>query len=144
MAATLKKGQLTRKDMSILRETEGARVVHKKTSGVLKDFGLNHKLGMTWGLEDSRRGLLPFYFMIDDKRFTLSWGELRDMDRAGFFRRDGGNPRSYHLKYLDGHNLTFDTDLNEEAERDMIFRITGKGIEAYCDWYEWLKLGRFV
>jgi hypothetical protein len=144
MATDLKPGQLTRKDMSVLRETEHVKTAHKKTSGVIKEYGLNHTIGMTWGLEDSRKGLLPFYLLIDDKRFTLSWGELIDMDRAGFFRREVGNPRFYHLKYLDGHKLTFDTDLNEEAERDNIFRITGKNIEAYCDWQEVLKLGRYI
>jgi hypothetical protein len=137
-------GQLTHKDMTVLRETEGVRTAYKKTSGVIKEYGLNHTIGLTWGLEESRKGLLPFYLRIDDKRFALSWGELRDMDRAGFFRREEGNPRFYHLKYLDGPELTFDVDLNEEAERDTIFRITGKNIEAYCDWQEFLKLGRYI
>ena len=135
--------ELTKKDMSLLRETESARVVHKKTSGVVKEFGLNHAIGMTWGLEDSRKGLRPFYLIIDGERFTLSWGELKDLERTGFFRRET-DFRHYNLRYLDGPKLTFDTDLNEEAERDMIFRITGKNIEAYLDWYEILRLGRFI
>lgn len=135
--------ELTQKDMSVLRETEGIRTAYKKTSGVLKDYGSSHELGMTWGLEDSRKGLRPFYLLIDDKRFTLSWGELKDVERAGFFRRET-DFKHYNPRYLDGHKLTFDTDLNEEAERDMIFRITGKGIEAYVDYYELLRLGRLI
>lgn len=144
MLRELKKGELSLKDMSVLRETEGVRTAYKKTSGVIKEYGTNHDIGMTWGLEDSRKGLLPFYLIIDGKRFTLSWGELNDMNRAGFFRREEGQPKRYTLHYLDGPELTFDTDLNEEAERDFIFRITGKNIEAYCDWEEMLKLGRYI
>jgi hypothetical protein len=142
--AVLKKGQLTTKDMSVLKEDASAKDQWKRTSGDLKEYSLNHKVSMTWGLEDSRKGLKPFFLYIDNQKFTLSWGELKDMDRAGFFRREEGNPRFYHLKYLDGHKLTFDTDLNEEAERDMIFRITGKNIEAYIDWYDFLRKARFI
>jgi hypothetical protein len=146
MAGTLrelKPGELTLKDMSTLRETASARDQHKKTSGVLKEYSLNHTLRMTWGLEDSRKGLRPFFLYIGNNKFTLSWGELKDLDRSGFFRRET-DFKHYNLRYLDGHKLTFDTDLNDEAQRDMIFRITGKGIEAYVDWYEVLKLGRFI
>lgn len=143
MARELKRGQLTTKDMSALKETEGVRTAYKKTSGVLKDYGLNHTLRMTWGLEDSRKGLRPFFLYIDNKKFTLSWGELKDVEYTGFFRRES-DLKFRNLHYLDGPGITLDTDLNEEAERDMIFRITGKNIEAYVDWYEVLRLGRLI
>lgn len=140
----LKIGQLTRKDMSVLRENESARTQHKKTTGSIKDYSLNHVIHMSWGIENSRQGLLPFCLSIDRKPFYLSWIELKDLERTGFFRREEGARKKATLRYLDGGKLTLDTDLNEEAERDMIFRITGKNIEAYVDWYEILRLGRFI
>lgn len=139
----LKKGELTLKDMNVLKEDASARDQHKRNSGDLKEYGLNHTLRMTWGLEDSRKGLLPFFLYIDNQKFTLSWGELKDLERTGFFRRES-DFKKYHLRYLDGYKLTFDNNLNEDAQRDMIFRITGEGIEAYVDWYDMLRKGRFI
>lgn len=140
----LRHGELTLKDMSVLREGEEARVQHKKTSSMIKDYSLNHDIRMSWGYKEEKRDLRPFTLHIDNKRFTLAWGELLDMDRAGFFRREEGNPLAYTLKWLDGKHITIDTELNEEAQRDMIVRLTSEGVEAYIDWYEVLRSGRFI
>lgn len=137
-------GELTLKDMSVLRENEDFRTQYKKLSGVVKDYSLNHDIRLQWGYREEKRDLLPFVLRIDDKRYTLAWGELRDMDRAGFFRREKGNPKVYTLKWLDGPKITLDTDLNDEAQRDMIVRLTADGVEAYIDWYEMLRLGRLI
>ena len=145
MLRDLRQGELTLKDMSVLREGESARAQSKKNSGTVKDYGLNHDIRLGYGhIVEARRDLRPFALSIDKKTYTVSWGELIDMDRAGFFRRDPGNPRKYTLKFLDGPKLTFDTMLNEEAERDRIVRLTAEGVEAYIDWYEMLRIGRFI
>ena len=136
--------ELTQKDMTVLREGESARSQWKKETAQIKDYGLNHDIRMQWGYKEKKRDLRPFLLRIDNKSFNLAWGELKDMDSAGFFRREEGNPSQYTLRWLDGPKITIDTDLNEEAKRDMIVRLTGDGIEAYIDWYEMLRAGRFI
>lgn len=136
--------ELTQKDMTVLREGESVRSQWKKETAQIKDYGLNHDIRMQWGYKEKKRDLRPFILRIDNKSFNLAWGELIDMDRGGFFRREEGNPSQYTLRWLDGPKITIDTDLNEEAKRDMIVRLTGDGIEAYCDWYEILRSGRFI
>lgn len=136
--------ELTQKDMTVLREGESVRSQWKKETAQIKDYGLNHDIRMQWGYKEKKRDLRPFLLRIDNKSFNLAWGELIDMDRGGFFRREEGNPSQYTLRWLDGPKITIDTDLNEEAKRDMIVRLTGDGIEAYIDWYEMLRAGRFI
>ncbi len=136
--------KLTEKDMTVLREGESARSQWKKEHAVIKDYGLNHDIRMQWGYKEKKRDLRPFLLRVDNKQFMLAWGELIDMDRAGFFRREDGNPDKYTLKWLDGPKLTINTNLNEEAQRDRIVCLTGDGIEAYIDWYEMLRAGRFI
>lgn len=139
----LKRGELTIKDMGVLRESASAKNQSTKNYGDLKEYTLNHKVSMSWGFS-GHKGVRPFVLRIDDKHYTLSWLELKEMDRAGFFRRESGNPSSYTLRYIDGPRVTIDTELNDEAKRDMIFRLTTKEAECYLDWYEVLRLGRFI
>ena len=141
----LKDGELTVKDMSVLREGEVARTQYKKTSGSIRDYSLKHTIRMAWGeLKEERRDLRPFHLYIDNTRYLISWGELKDMDAGGFFRREEGNPTAYQLKYLDGPKIRLDVELNEEAKRDMIFRMTGDTFEVLIDWYEMMRTGRFI
>jgi hypothetical protein len=35
-------------------------------------------------------------------------------------------------------------DLNEEAKRDMIFKLSVDNYEVYLDWEEVMKAGRFI
>lgn len=140
----LKRGELTTKDMSVLREMDAAKVQHKKTTGMLIDYSLQHNVQMGWSDARSNKELLPFVLRIDDQKYTLSWAELRDMDRAGFFRREEGQPKYYKLRYYDGPKVTIDTDLNDEATRDMIVRFSGKDFEILIDWYQAMRYGRFI
>lgn len=130
--------------MNVLRENESARVQHKKTYGPLKDYGLNHIISMAWRATEFRQGPLPFVLKIDDQKFRLSWAELKELDRTGFFRCEVEESRSVTLKRLDGPKIRLTVGVNEEAERDMIVRIEANGVEAYVDWYEFLRLGRFI
>lgn len=142
----LRNGELTVKDMSVLREGEEARSQHKKTSASIRDYSLKHAVRMVWGngYKEQRRDLRPFHLYIDNQRYLLSWGELKDMDSGGFFRREAGNPTSYQLNFLQGPAFVLDTELNNEAKRDMIFRLTGDGKEVLLDWYEVMRAGRFI
>lgn len=139
----LKRGQLTRKDMNVLRETASARNQYKKNSGTIKDYSLKHRVRLGWGVDDEDRDLRPFYLYLDDDQYLLSWGELKDAEHSGFFRRES-DETSYNLRWLDGAKVTIDTELNDEAERDMIFRLTTDEHEVILDWYEFLRLGRFI
>lgn len=142
----LRRDELTLKDMSVLRETEFARTQAKKTIGHLKDYSLQHTVSMHWGEDfvEGKRDLRPFQLRIDGRKYLLSWGELKDMDSAGFFRRETGNPPTYRLHFYDGAKVTLDTRLNDEATRDMIVRLEADGQEVFLDWYEVLKSGRFI
>jgi len=140
----LKKGELTIKDMSVLRENRSAKDQHKVTSGELTDYTLQHRVEMNWGYKMSDRSILPFNMRIDDRKYTLSWAELRNLDRNGFFRRERGAPRVYKLNLFDGARVIIDTQLNEEAERDMMVRFHFDDKEVILDWYQVLMLGRFV
>ena len=48
--------------------------------------------------------------------------------------------KDYSLK----HRVTMEWDLNEEAKRDMIFKLTVDDYTVYLDWEECLKAGRFI
>lgn len=143
----LRRGELSLKDMSVMRERgEVSYNQVKKTSGNLTDYSLQHTISLGWGTDfgEQKRDLRPFELRIDDKRYLLSWGELQDADRAGFFRREKDNPSAYRLRFFDGPKFTLSVALNDEAQRDMIFCLSGEGFEVYCDWYEWLRYTRFI
>lgn len=126
--------------MSTWREAEATRVAHQRTSGAIRDHTLNHIVRMEWTGED--RGLLPFIFRVDGRRYILSWRELSDMNRGGFFRREG--PKEYQLRYFDGPKIIMNVDLNEEAEDEVMVLIRGPGFEIMADWYQILRVGRFI
>lgn len=46
--------------------------------------------------------------------------------------------------YSMNHKVTMQWDLNEEAKRDMIFKLTVDDYEVYLDWEEVMKAGRFI
>jgi hypothetical protein len=143
MALKIRKGELTAKDMGILREDTSARDQSKLTHGDLRDYSLQHVVTMNWQ-EESDRDLRPFDLGIDGKKYTLSYGELKDMSDFGFFRREKPNPTEYRLKYFDGPKVIIDVELNEEAERDMIFRLRVDKKDVLLDMYELMRYGRFI
>jgi len=141
---SLREGELTIKDMSSLRENYSAKAQSKKDYGELTDQTLQHRVTMAWGGKEKVRNILPVVFSIDKKKYTLSWAELRDLDREGFFRREEGVPQMYRLNLLDGPKVIIDTDLNDDATRDMMVRFNFAGDEVILDWYQVLMLGRFI
>ena len=142
----MKKGEITLKDMSALREGDNARVQSEKPNAILCDYSLQHVVSMHWGkdLAEPHRDLRPFQLRIDDKKFLLSWGEVKDIEYQGFFRREYPAPKQFRLQYYDGRKIMLDTGLNDDAQRDMIFRLYGDGFEVFLDWYQILRAGRFI
>lgn len=142
----MRRDELTLKDMSTLREGASAVNQHAKTTASIRDYSLQHSVHMGWGdtFKEMKRDFRPFCLKLDDKEYTLSWAELKEMDSAGFFRREKGNPSKYRLRYFDGPKFVLDVELNEEAERDMIFMLAGDGFEVLLDWFELMRAGRFI
>lgn len=138
----LKEGELTLKDMSVMRENRSAKDQHKRTNGELIDYTLQHRIVLGWN-EDTNRDLIPFTITVDNDSYTLSWAELRDLDREGFFRRES-NRIVYALRYLDGKRVVIDVNLNDEAQRDMMVRFHFDKKEVIIDWYQFLMIGRFI
>lgn len=137
-----KEGELTLKDMSVMRENRSAKDQHKRTNGELIDYTLQHRIVLGWN-EDTNRDLIPFTITVDNDSYTLSWAELRDLDREGFFRRES-NRIVYALRYLDGKRVVIDVNLNDEAQRDMMVRFHFDKKEVIIDWYQFLMIGRFI
>lgn len=142
----LKRGQLTSKDMTTLREGDSFRQQLKQTSAPLREASLCHYVKMFWGDEykEGVRKLKPFGLRVDDKTYTLSWAEIEEMSRAGFFRREKGNPTFYRLRYFDGDRVVLDTDLNQDAEKEIMFRLTVDKQELILDWYQMQRNGRHI
>lgn len=73
----LRPGELTKKDMSVLREGDSARVQHKKTYAVLRDYSMNHRVSMEWDLNEEAQRDMMFRFKIDDLEVVLDAEELQ-------------------------------------------------------------------
>lgn len=72
----LKRGELTLKDMSVLREGDSARVQHKKTKGTVRDYSLKHRVEVEWDLnEDAIRDKM-FRLKIDGCEVILDAEEM--------------------------------------------------------------------
>lgn len=138
----LKDDQLTAKDMSVLREEESPREQHKKNSAPLRDYTLCHNVHINWK-DNIDRKLRPFVLRVDNKSFVLSYAELKELSDEGFFRRETDYKRRV-LRKFDGRKITLSTELNEEAERDMMVLILGEGFEILVDWYQFMRAGRFI
>jgi len=50
MARELKKGEVTVKDMSVIREMDQTKIQREKRVGVVKDYSMRHRIQITWDL----------------------------------------------------------------------------------------------
>lgn len=77
-----KRGELTQKDMSVLREGDVAKLQRERGHGSLRDHSLNHKVEMRWDLnEDAKRDLI-FELKIDDNiTVLLDWEAMQRLGR---------------------------------------------------------------
>lgn len=65
-ARTLKPGQLTDKDMSVLRENASTRDQHKSSKAVIRDYSLNHRIEVRWNLNTEAERDRMFKLKIDN------------------------------------------------------------------------------
>lgn len=72
----LKEGELTLKDMSVLREGDSARSQSESNRGVLRDYSLQHRVEMQWNLNDEATRDRMFKFKIDNYEVILDAEEL--------------------------------------------------------------------
>lgn len=73
----LKPGQLTAKDMSVLREGDSIREqVKAPAKGVLRDYSLNHRVEMRWDLNEEANRDRIFELKIDDYTVLLDYEEF--------------------------------------------------------------------
>lgn len=77
----MRKGELTDKDLSVVREMDSARVQHKKSFGVLKDYSMNHRVTMQWDLNEEAQRDQMFKLKIDDLEVVLDWEEFQRYGR---------------------------------------------------------------
>ena len=72
----LRDGQLTTKDMSVLKENQSAVDQHGANRDVLKDYSMKHRVEVIWDLnEDSKRDFM-FQLKIDDYTVVLDKEEV--------------------------------------------------------------------
>lgn len=72
----MRETKLTEKDMSVLREGDNARVQHKKSFGVLRDYSMQHRVTMQWDMNDDSIKDKMFRLQIDDYEVILDWEEM--------------------------------------------------------------------
>lgn len=73
--------KLTNKNMDVLREMDVAKTQRDKSFGVLKDYSLQHRVTMTWDMnEDSKKDQM-FILQVDDKKVILDWEEFQRYGR---------------------------------------------------------------
>lgn len=71
-----KPGQLTDKDMSVLREGDSARVQHKMNVAVVRDYSLQHEVVVSWDInKDAERDQI-FRLEIDNYEVFLDAEEM--------------------------------------------------------------------
>jgi hypothetical protein len=72
----LRPGQLTEKDMSIMREADRAQVQAKTCKASLRDYSLSHRVTMYWDLNDEAVKDQIFRLKIDDVEVLIDKEEL--------------------------------------------------------------------
>jgi len=72
----MRRGDLTEKDMSVIREGDRTTVQHKSTRGALRDYSLKHKVWMEWDLNDDSKRDTIFKLHLDDQTVILDWEEV--------------------------------------------------------------------
>lgn len=71
-----RRGELTTKDMSVLREGDQTKVQRDKKGGVLKDYTLHHRVTMAWDLNDEAIRDRMFRLTVDDHEVILDAEEF--------------------------------------------------------------------
>jgi hypothetical protein len=59
-------GELTKKDMSVSREADETRIQAAKKNGIVKDYSLNHRIKISWDLNQEAMRDRMFKLQIDN------------------------------------------------------------------------------
>jgi len=73
---TIRDGQLTEKDMEVLKEGDSALDQHRKTRGEVKDYSMKHRVEIFWDLNDEAKRERIFKLRIDDYEVLLDAEEV--------------------------------------------------------------------
>lgn len=72
----MRQAKLTDKDMSVLREADVAKTQRDKKHGVLRDYSLQHRVDMSWDLNEEAKRDQIFKLRIDDYEVLLDAEQL--------------------------------------------------------------------
>jgi hypothetical protein len=75
-AALPREGQLTDKDMSVLREGDNAFVQHRSTRSAIRDYSMQHAVSMEWDLNPDAIRDKVFKLHVGDRTVILDWEEV--------------------------------------------------------------------
>lgn len=70
------KGDLTTKDMSVLREMDSTKDQMKKQIGTLKDYSLSHRVSVIWDLNEEAIADKMIKLVFDDQVAIIDSEEL--------------------------------------------------------------------
>lgn len=76
MARELRRGEITDKDMSVIREGDQTKKQRERKGGNLKDYSLHHNVSIAWDLNEEAERDRMFRFKIDEKEVILDAEEL--------------------------------------------------------------------
>lgn len=71
-----REGQLTDKDMSVLREGDSVNVQHKASRSLLKDYSLSHQVELEWDLNEDAQRERMFRLRVGDREVILDAEEV--------------------------------------------------------------------
>lgn len=69
-------GQLTEKDMSVLREGDRAWEQHKSQRAVVRDYSLQHRVELCWDLNDEAKQERMFKLRVGENEVILDGEEF--------------------------------------------------------------------
>lgn len=76
MPRQTKRGELTTKDMSVIREGDQTRTQKEKAHASVRDYSLQHRVEVQWDLNDEAIRDQMFRLKIDDYEVILDAEEL--------------------------------------------------------------------
>ena len=76
MARKLKRGELTTKNMDVLRETDQTKIQQEKKIGTLKDYTLQHRVAIVWDLNEDADNDHMVKLVFDDQEAILDVEEI--------------------------------------------------------------------
>lgn len=71
-----RQGELTDKDMSVIRESDQTKIQRDKKRGLLKDYSLEHRVEIRWDLNEEAERDRMFVLKVDDAEVILDLEEL--------------------------------------------------------------------